>query len=416
MKKYRFVSAMLAVLMVLSMTLAGCGKKNGTDGTAGASKKKTATTAAPTKEEKKDEGTTAAEKKDAETTAAKKAENTGENFRLVTDQAGREVKVPLDPKRVIITFWPMGSAYTLFQGSADTIIGMDPNIVSAAKYSLLTRIDPKVADIRSDFMDNNGVINEETLIQMKPDLALIPAYAKDQLETCEKLKIPALVFDVVAKDFNTVETFMSWVDLLGKAFGKEGKATAIREYGEKTLKEIAERTKNLKDEDKPKVLLLTNYSKEGKATSGAKQFARFEIESTGGLHVGRDVAETFIQLNMEQIYKWNPDIIYLTTFSPYNPEDLYNNTAAPNDDWSKINAVKNKKVFKFPLGIFRWYPPSADSPLSLWWMAKNNQPELFKDIDLNQKIRDYYKNLYNIDLTEDDIKYIFTPKPEAAAP
>lgn len=355
-------------------------------------------------------------KNGAESEATKQTEtaNKDEEYREVVDQAGRTVKVPKDPKRVVITFWPMGSAYTLFQGSAETIVGMDPAMVSVAKNSLLTRIDPNVANVDSSFINADGVINEESLMKLNPDLALIPAYATDQLEIFEKLGVPTIVFDVTVEDFNTVETFMSWVDLLGKAFGKESKATAIREYGEKTLKEIAERTKNLSEADKPKALLLINYDEAGKSTSGEKQFARFELESTGAIHVARDVKENFIQLDMEQIYKWNPDIIYLSTFTAYKPEDLYNNTAAANDDWSQVKAVKNKNVHKFPIGIFHWYPPSADAPLALLWLAKNNNPDLFKDVDLSKRIKDYYKDLYDIELSDADIDFIFNPSSEVA--
>lgn len=355
-------------------------------------------------------------KNGAESEATKQTEtaNKDEEYREVVDQAGRTVKVPKDPKRVVITFWPMGSAYTLFQGSAETIVGMDPAMVSVAKNSLLTRIDPNVANVDSSFINADGVINEESLMKLNPDLALIPAYATDQLEIFEKLGVPTIVFDVTVEDFNTVETFMSWVDLLGKAFGKESKATAIREYGEKTLKEIAERTKNLSEADKPKALLLINYDEAGKSTSGEKQFARFELESTGAIHVARDVKENFIQLDMEQIYKWNPDIIYLSTFTAYKPEDLYNNTAAANDDWSQVKAVKNKNVHKFPIGIFHWYPPSADAPLALLWLAKNNNPDLFKDVDLSKRIKDYYKDLYDIELSDADVDFIFNPSSEVA--
>lgn len=375
----------LIAVLILSMVLVGC----------------------KTKENKKN---------GAESEAIKQTEtaNKDAEYREVVDQAGRTVKVPKDPKRVVITFWPMGSAYTLFQGSAKTIVGMDPAMVSVAKNSLLTRIDPNVANVDSSFINADGVINEESLMKLNPDLALIPAYATDQLEIFEKLGVPTIVFDVTVEDFNTVETFMSWVDLLGKAFGKESKATAIREYGEKTLKEIAERTKNLSEADKPKALLLISYDEAGKSTSGEKQFARFELESTGAIHVARDVKENFIKLDMEQIYKWNPDIIYLSTFTAYKPEDLYNNTAAANDDWSQVEAVKNKNVHKFPIGIFHWYPPSADAPLALLWLAKNNNPDLFKDVDLSKRIKDYYKDLYDIELSDADIDFIFNPSSEVA--
>lgn len=327
--------------------------------------------------------------------------------RTVVDQMGRTVEVPSDPQRVIITFWPMGSAYTLFQGSADTIIGMDPNIVSFSKNSLLTKIDPNVANIDSSFINNEGVMNEEALIALDADLALIPAYATDQLESLEKLNIPTIVFDVTVENYNTVQTFMSWIDLLGEALGKEGKATSIREYGEAVLKDIEERTSVLSDEEKPLALMLVNYSEKAKSTSGKSQFASFELEATGARHVGRDIEERFIQLDMEQIYQWNPDIIFITTFSNYTPEDLYHNTAAEGDDWSEVKAVQNKNVHKFPIGIFHWYPPSADSPLALYWLAKHNNPELFEDIDMRQITHDYYRDMYGIELTQEDLDFIF---------
>lgn len=60
---------------------------------------------------------------------------------------------------------------------------------------------------------------------------------------------------------------------------------------------------------------------------------------------------------MEQIYKWNPDIIYLSTFTAYKPEDLYNNTAAANDDWSQVKAVKIRTYIssqlEYSIGIRR---------------------------------------------------------------
>ena len=397
----------LFAVLILIIALVGCkNKENKNNGAESEVTKQTETSNKD--EENKKNGT------ESETTKQTETSNKDEEYREVVDQAGRTVKVPKDPKRVVITFWPMGSAYTLFQGSAETIVGMDPAMVSVAKNSLLTRIDPNVANVDSSFINADGVINEESLMKLNPDLALIPAYATDQLEIFEKLGVPTIVFDVTVEDFNTVETFMSWVDLLGKAFGKESKATAIREYGENTLKEIAERTKNLQEADKPKALLLISYDEAGKSTSGEKQFARFELESTGAIHVARDVKENFIKLDMEQIYEWNPDIIYLSTFTAYKPEDLYNNTAAANDDWSQVKAVKNKNVHKFPIGIFHWYPPSADAPLALLWLAKNNNPDLFKDVDLSKRIKDYYKDLYEIDLSDADIDYIFNPSSEVA--
>ena len=67
-----------------------------------------------------------------------------------------------------------------------------------------------------------------------------------------------------------------------------------------------------------------------------------------------------------------------------------------------------------PLGIYRLYVTNTDSPLTLLWLAKQHHPALFADINMDDEIRNYYKEFYRIDLTDDDIREIYTPKRDAA--
>lgn len=116
---------------------------------------------------------------------------------------------------------------------------------------------------------------------------------------------------------------------------------------------------------------------------------------------------------MEQIYEWDPDIIFITNFSPYLPEDFYNNSI-DGHDWSSVSAVKNGKVYKFPLGMYRWFPPSSDAPLALMWLAQKIQPELFADIDMDAEIKSYFEEYYGVTLTDEDVQNIYNPAREAA--
>ena len=118
-------------------------------------------------------------------------------------------------------------------------------------------------------------------------------------------------------------------------------------------------------------------------------------------------------VNMEQVYQWNPDAIFITNFSPRLPEDFYSNTIAA-DDWSSVAAVQTGRVYKFPLGMYRWFPPSSDTPLSLMWMAKTLHPDLFADIDLDQMVKDYFQKFYGVELTAEDLHKIYNPSREAS--
>ena len=115
---------------------------------------------------------------------------------------------------------------------------------------------------------------------------------------------------------------------------------------------------------------------------------------------------------MEQVYEWNPSKIFLSTLTSFMPSDLYNNTAGTGHDWSTVAAVEEGEVYKYPLGMHRWWPPSTDSPLSLWWLAKNTYPELFEDIDMSQMTKEYYEEFYGMTLSEEDIEWIFNPRED----
>ncbi len=137
------------------------------------------------------------------------------------------------------------------------------------------------------------------------------------------------------------------------------------------------------------------------------------LNSTGGYDVAAEAGIDGIKaVNMEQIYEMNPDIIFITNFTETQPEDLYNN-AFTDQDWSSVKAVQDKKVYKMPLGIYRWYPPSGDGPLMLKWMAQKIYPELFT-YDMGEEIKDYYSRYYSYDLSDAQVEQILNPPSEAA--
>jgi iron complex transport system substrate-binding protein len=65
--------------------------------------------------------------------------------------------------------------------------------------------------------------------------------------------------------------------------------------------------------------------------------------------------------------------------------------------------------------MYRWFPPSSDSALTLFWLAKTAHPDLYEDIDLDKEIRDYYRRFYKVNLSDEEITKIYNPPREAAS-
>ena len=337
-------------------------------------------------------------------------ESTG--TRTIVDHTGAEVVLPEKIERVVISsILPLPSVYCLFRGSADDIVGIHPSSMAAAENSYLLNVFPEIANADTSFVEN-GEVNIEQLLALKPDVVFYNASNTEEREMYDNAGIPAVGFSVSMSDYDCVETYADWIQLLGDIYGEQDTANEIISEGRNVADEIKSVTSTIADEDKPKVLILFNYADGIIKTSGSNFFGQYWIETAGGINVAADLSGT-PEINMEQVYEWDPDIIFITNFSPYQPDDLYNNTI-DGDDWSNVTAVKNQQVYKFPLGMYRWFPPASDTPLVLKWLASKIQPALFKDMDMDQEIKDYYEKYYHVTLTDEDLQKIYTPASAAA--
>ncbi len=342
----------------------------------------------------------------------KQTASTAPATRTIIDHTGREVVIPAELNRIVIgSILPLASVYCMYMGSTEKLVGMHPSSMAAAKNSYLATVYPEVTKIDSSFVQN-GAINVEELLKLKPDVVFYSASNEEERQVYENAGIPAIGFSVTLSGYNSVETYADWINLLGQIFGDTGRAEKIIEEGRKVQNEILERVNKLDDSQKPRVLILFNYDDSNMTAAGSTFFSEYWIGTAGGINVAADFKGQG-KINMEQVYQWNPDMIFITNFSPRLAEDLLENKI-DGADWSLVKAVQEGKVYKFPLGMYRWFPPASDTPLVLQWLATKIQPELFSDIDMDKNIKEYYKKYYNVDLTPEDIQTIYNPSRAAS--
>lgn len=119
----------------------------------------------------------------------------------------------------------------------------------------------------------------------------------------------------------------------------------------------------------------------------------------------------FPQVSEEQIIAWDPQIILLNGFeSELTPQDIYGNPKL-----ADVSAVRDHRVYKIPLGGYRWDPPNQESPLMWKWLAMLFHPERF-GWDLRNEIKENYLWIYGKVPTEEQIDGILrkTMNSEAA--
>ena len=328
------------------------------------------------------------------------------------DDSGREVTVPRNPKRVLITsIMPLTSVYCLYRSGIEGLIGLSDGAKTAAKHSILAKMYPGILDLPSDFM-KGGEANIEEVLKLKPDIVFYIAARPEEGEAYRRIGQPAVCFRTEKYNGDPLGTITDWLGYLEHIFGAGGQTGGVTEYGAKTLALVRERIAKAGDIERPRAVIFAGYSGNQLIASGSNHYSAFYLREGGATNAAAEI-DGQKGVNLEQVYAWNPEIILINNFCPYVPEDFYENKIA-GYDWSLVDAVKNKRVYKFPLGIYRWYPPSGDTPLTILWVAQQLHPELFGDIDIKRELVDYYKQFYRYELTAQEIEQILHPGREAA--
>lgn len=327
----------------------------------------------------------------------------------IVDHGNNTVTVPRDIKRVVVCdIFPLPSVLTVFFDSADKLIGIAPTSMAAAKNGLLSELYPEILNAKTDFMTGNQV-NTEELAKLQPDVVFYSANNTKQGETLRTAGFNAVGISANNWGYNAIETLNQWIALLSQMFPDNNRSDIVKSYSEQIFNMVKERTSGIDNNDKARVFFLFQYNDSSILTSGKQFFGEWWAEAIGAVNVAEELEkDNSVAVNLEQIYNWNPGVVFITNFTSAQPDDLYENKIGTYD-WSGIDAVVNRKVYKMPLGMYRSYTPGVDTPITLLWLAKAVYPELFSDIDITAQAVEYYKTVFGVELTREQVDSIFAP-------
>ncbi len=332
----------------------------------------------------------------------------------VTDHFGNTVALPSEINRIVVCdIYPLPSVLAVFFDSAEKIVGMAAPSMTAAQNSLLSELYPEILDAKTDFIDGT-TLNIEELMKLEPDLVFYGG-TPSMGEQLANAGIPAVGVSAGRWDYDAIETLNHWIELLSEIFPGNDRYATVKQASEEIYNRVQERVKDLPDAERERVFFLFQYNDTTITTSGKHFFGQWWADAVGAVNVGEEMdTDNSTAVSMEQIYAWNPGRILITNFNPAKPADLLNNTVG-NYDWSEVAAVKDGKINKMPLGMYRSYTCGVDTPVTLVWMAKTVYPELFADFDITAETQAYYKKVFGIELTAEQANRIFDPSSAGSA-
>lgn len=326
------------------------------------------------------------------------------NVETVTcvDSVGREVEVPQNPQKI--------AALDSFAGQTIFVLGEGDKITATVggvqRDKLLQAISPKLTN--ASVAMGSGSVNAEELLRSNPDVIFV----KGSVYTTEseKAKLDALDIPYLVTDYTDMASQMDAMDVIGKAIGKSDKAEEYRQFYEDTISYVKERVKDVPDDDLPRIYHSIN---EAVRTDGPGTLGADWIAVTRAINVSVDqplkYSESSYYATLEQIYSWNPEIIICN-------ESGVSDYILTDEKWQGLDAVINKTVYQIPIGASRWgHQGSAETPLAILWLAKLLYPDRFTDLDIYQQTKEFYRNFYDYDLSEDMMQSILSGKGLRAA-
>lgn len=321
----------------------------------------------------------------------------------ITDITGREVAVPSEVKKVAVVPLPWASVAMALDGNSERLGAIHPGAMSAYKGHFLQKMDAHFGTVDDKMIGQDFSINAESLANAGIDSAILWYYQEKDADKLQKIGIPTIMINN-----DSVENLKKSFLMVGQLLGKEDRAKELNAYYDNAYQEITAHKAEVEKAEKPTILFLRNKKLR---LQGNDNFIHEAIQIGGGQNPFVQEANTgnSQDISMEEVYRINPDIILLSNFDDFVPADLYENKI-PGQDWSTVKAVQNHKVYKVPMGIYRWDAPGVETPLMMKWLAKLLQPEIFKDIDVRGDTKKFYKDFMSYDLSDEDMAIIFADK------
>ncbi|NPE27466.1 ABC transporter substrate-binding protein [Methanococcoides sp. SA1] len=324
-----------------------------------------------------------------------------QNSRNISDMVGRTVVIPNDINKVVATSPP--TTMLIYMLAPEKLAGWNFLPEEPGKY--LTPEYSALPVIGGWFGKQDG--NYESIISICPDIIFEGYNSGDDIDSTINARQEKFgTIPVVAIESSIdVMTYEDSIEFMGEVLGEDERAEHLIRFYKTSLNNVTTKVSEIPPNERKRV-----YYAEGTAglQTDSKGSSHSQlIEVCGGINVAEcPFLEGYgrTEISIEQVLKWNPDVIITGDSTFYN--NIYSDHI-----WQNITAVKNHEVHLVPNAPFCWFdrPPGINRIIGIPWTAKILYPEKFKDIDLNDLIKEFYSEFYHYELTDNEIDKMLFP-------
>lgn len=305
----------------------------------------------------------------------------------LTDQRGKRLTFEHPVRRMVTIPMPAAALAIAVDAGPEHLVGMHSSSWTAIHDGIMGQMFPAALKIAHDTASPDFVPNVESVVALNPDVVIQWGDRGGGLTA----PLENAGLKVVGLTYGSQRDLTTWITTYGTLFGQRARAAQLNRWMNTQLAQFS-RSQSPPPARPPSILYFNRYvggyKVAGKGTYndwcaklvGATNPATGPHGLTGAGMVGVDV---------EQVLAWDPDVLLLGNFDAAVPADVYRDTVLRD-----LSAVRSRRVYKVPLGGYRWDPPSQESPLMWRWLSMVAFPD-GPAFDLRGQIADDYRLLYD---------------------
>lgn len=285
-------------------------------------------------------------------------------YRFDDGTYSRDVVVTKSPERAV----------TLAQFMTETLLALDLGDKMAGTALMNEEILPEYKEAYDKIpvleMGEGHSVSKEAFIATGADFVSgweqsITEESTGSLEELEKRGVVPFVSNGLRNDA-TIETVYDDFRLLGKIFDVPENAEKVIAKMQNTVKPIAEKTKNIPESSRPKVLIYDSGDSE--AFVGGAGLPTDLVRLAGGKNIFSDLDVDYGLVSFESILDRNPDIIVVTEYASGLPADKKIEVFKNIPGMSTLDAVKNNRIYVVNLAELAPGVRNADTVVKLYNM------------------------------------------------
>lgn len=315
----------------------------------------------------------------------------------ITDMAGRKVKVPAAINKVYAPS-PYGT-YIMYAIAPDKLAGLIFPVKEEDKRYLHESV--RNLPVIGGLFGQGQTANVETLLKAGPDVLVMwsgkdsPVNEKNA-QALNRLKIPYV--------YATVDDLSDYPDaflFLGRLVGREKRTAKLSAYCRKTLSEVKSVIAGIPPENRPRVYYAEGT--DGLSTECNDSIHVQLLQLAGDVDVHRcrtSCHKGFEKISPEQVMLYNPDVMIVQ-------EKSFFDTVFKDPRWSRIKAVRKRRVYLVPKHPFNWFdrPPSFMRFIGLKWLLSCLYPDRYR-VDIVSEARNFYKLFLGVDVSDAEMRRI----------